>query len=318
MEEKLISVIIPVFNVERYLATCIDSIINQDYNNLEIILINDGSSDFSYNIAEKYREKDDRVKLYTMQNEGPAEARNIGLSVSTGDFVTFVDSDDILLPEALTMMMRVMKETEADIVEGKTIKGNTHGEIKYKNFYPTHIYSPYQAIENVLYQKKLLPSVCGKLFKKNLFDDLKFEKSTLYEDLDFFYRIFEKARLIAFTEFPVYFYRRTDGSIINTWKPQRLDVLKVTEKIENHFKENNPDLFRAAKDRRLSANFNMYCLTSLHGDNESAQKCWEIIKQNRISSLLNPNVRFKNKAGILLSFLGKQMFGFVSKRIYKK
>lgn len=317
MEEDLISVIVPIYNVERYLAACLDSIVSQDYKNLEIILINDGSSDFSFNIAEKYAEKEDRITVYTYENAGLSEARNRGLSVATGKYITFVDSDDMLLPKALTMMMRVSRETGADIVEGKTIKGKTHGEIKYKNFYKTSTFSPLEAIEDVLYQKHLLPSMCGKLFKKDLFDDLTFEKGILYEDLDFFYRIFEKASLIALTEFPVYFYRINEDSIINTWQPGRLDVLKVTEKIEEHYKDNYPAILHAAKDRRLSANFNMFCLCSINGDQESAGKCWNIIRQNRRLSLFNPNVRIKNKAGVLLSFLGQKLFGIIGKNLYR-
>ncbi|MCH5237986.1 MAG: glycosyltransferase, partial [Muribaculaceae bacterium] len=96
MGNELISVIIPVYNAERYLASCLDSILSQSYRNLEVIIINDGSSDYSLRVAEGYAEKDDRVRVYSFENEGPSEARNRGLSVATGDYLTFVDSDDLL------------------------------------------------------------------------------------------------------------------------------------------------------------------------------------------------------------------------------
>lgn len=316
-EELVISVIVPVYNVERYFASCLDSILSQDYKNLEIILINDGSTDFSLKIAETYAEKEDRIAVYNFENEGLAETRNRGLSVATGDWVTFVDADDMLLPGAIKMMMRVANETDAGIVEGKTICGKTHGNIKYKNFYKTQTFTPLKAIENVLYQKKLLPSMCGKLFKKELFDNLKFEKGILYEDLSLFYKVFERANIIAETEFPVYFYRTNEDSIIHTWQQHRLDVLKVTEDMEEYLRENYPDILPAAKDRRLSANFNMYALCSLNGEKKSALQCWEHIKKNRRTSLFNHKVRLKNKAGILLSYLGRHIFNIAARSIYK-
>lgn len=316
MNNELISVIVPVFNTERYLAACLDSILAQSYQNLEIIVVNDGSTDLSLNVAESYAEKDDRIRLYNHDNEGLSEARNRGLNVSTGERVTFVDSDDILLPGALKKMMKAMDETGADIVEGMSVK--THASFKLENLDDPVIieYEASAAIEDVLYQKRLLPSACGKLFKKSLFENINFRKNIYYEDLDVFYKLFEKAHKIVYLKYPVYFYRETEGSITNTWNPKRLDVLNVTENIENYF-IGNDNLLKPARDRRLSANFNMFSLCSLNGDKENADKCWEIIKKYRRQSLTDPKVRIKNKAGILLSFLGKNLFKLVSRKVYK-
>lgn len=313
----LISVIIPVYNVERYLAACLDSILSQSYRNLEVIIIDDGSTDFSLKIAETYSEKDDRIKVFSQENLGLSEARNHGLRVATGDYVTFVDSDDELLKDSLELMVTMLNQHSAQIVEGKTIRG------EYPTYYPPdrhikiQVFSPSEAIADVLYQHDLLPSVCGKLYLKSLFDDLTFEKGILYEDLNIFYKIIERASKIILMNYPVYFYRENDFSILHTWKPQRLDVLKVTENLEDYIKEKYPDLIPAAKDRRLSANFNMFALCSMHGDKENAKKCWEHIKQNRHQSLFNPKVRKKNKAGILLSYLGRHIFNLAARRVYR-
>lgn len=317
MSEEVISVIVPVYNVEMYLSTCLDSILAQDYQNLEIIVVNDGSTDFSLKIAEAYAEKEDRITVYTHKNEGLSEARNRGLAVATGDYITFVDSDDLLCPNSLSVMMTALKESHADMVEGKVIRGkvmpHTFQNFKFKSV----AYSPKEAIADVLYQKRLLPSVCGKLFKRNLFDDISFEKGIIYEDLNIFYHILEKCHKILWIDFPVYFYRDTEGSIINTWKPQRLDVLKVTEKIENYIQEKYPDILPAAKDRRLSANFNIFSLCDINGEKENADRCWKIIRSLRKESFFNRNVRIKNKAGILLSYLGRPVFSLISRSFYK-
>lgn len=317
MVEDLISVIVPVYNVEKYLAACLDSILSQSYRLLEVIVINDGSSDFSLKIAQSYAEKDDRVKCYSYENSGLSMARNHGLDVATGNLITFVDSDDLLLPEALEVMISYMRQYEADMVEGGFIRGKVFSEVPTQKALKSIVLTPQEAIADTLYQKNLLPSACGKLYKKHLFENLRFQKNILYEDLNIFYKIFERCNKIVWTDFPVYFYRITEDSILNTWKNNRLDVLMVTEQMEEYIRENYPDLLPAAKDRRLSANFNMFALCSIHGEKEKAKECWDIIKRYRKESLFNSHVRNKNKFGILLSFLGKKIFSVAGKIMYK-
>lgn len=317
MESDLISIIIPVYNTEQYIAACLDSVLTQSHRNMEVIVVNDGSTDYSLQIAEKYAENDDRVKVYTQNNKGQAEARNHGLEVATGDYITFVDSDDMLLPKSLEVMIKFMELKGVDIIEGKFIAGIEHKQINYVKNLSSEIFDSLQAIEFILYQRKGFPSPWGKIYRKELFDGLRFTNGIIYEDLDLFYKVYERADKIALINYPVYFYRINEESTTHTWKPERLDVLKVTEDLENYISQKYPHLIEAARDRRLSANFNMFALCSIHGNKENALKCWEIIKKYRKKSLLNPKVRIKNKAGILLSYFGKNIFRFTSSFIYK-
>lgn len=317
MDKGLISIIVPVYNVENYLSACLDSILSQSYKNLEVIVIDDGSTDFSLQIAEKYAEKDDRVKVFSYENEGQSAARNHGLSASTGSYIVFVDADDIILPDSLEIMMAFLKENNADIVEGEIITGVIYKNKIKKSKIVYDVFNNKEAIEKVLYQNKMLPSPWGKLYKSELFENIRFKKGIIYEDLDIFYRIYEKATKLIYLNFPVYFYRNNEKSTINTWRPKRLDVLSVTENLENYIFEKYPDLLPAAKDRRLSANFNMFALCSINKDPENASKCWDYIKQNRQNSLMNPKVRKKNKIGIMLSYCGKKAFNLIARRIYK-
>lgn len=317
MEEDLISVIIPIYNTERYLAACLDSVLTQSYKNIEVILVNDGSTDFSLQIAQSYSEKDDRVTLYNHANEGPSEARNRGLEVATGNFITFVDSDDLLLPNALEILLDFLKTKNADIAEGTFLRGKVFSSMPAKGKISSEEFTNKEAIADVLYQKKLLSSPWGKLYKTSLFQEIRFEKGIIYEDLNCIHRILENCRKVVWIDYPVYFYRDTEGSLINAWKPQRLDVLKVTENIEDYIAKTYPDLLPAAIDRRLSANFNMFALCSIHKDHANADKCWKHIKDYRKHSFFNPKVRLKNKAGILLSYFGKRAFIMISKKIYR-
>ncbi|MCH5238828.1 MAG: glycosyltransferase family 2 protein [Muribaculaceae bacterium] len=316
MGKPLISIIVPVYNVEPYLAPCLDSILSQSYKQLEVIVINDGSSDFSLKIAESYAEKDNRINVYSYENEGLAEARNRGIEHATGDLFVFVDSDDLLLPNAVEILCSFLLEKEADLVVGDFIRGKVYTEIKPPVSIKSKTFNHKEAIADVLYQKYLRPSFCGAIFRRKLFDSLRFEKGILYEDLNLFYRVFDECHKIVKIDYPVYFYRITESSILNSWKPQRLDVLKVTENIENYIAEKYPDILPAAKDRRLSANFNMFALCEINNDKENADRCWKLIKKNRKESLLNPKVRFKNKSGIILSYFGKNVFKFFSRIVY--
>lgn len=312
----MISIIIPVYNVETYLEECVNSILIQDFSDWEILLIDDGSTDKSASIADSLAESDSRIFCYHFENGGLSVARNRGLDIAKGDLVMFIDSDDMLYPGALGNLSECLKKENVDLVEGMVIRGKN-----YKIFEPTSYKSKFlsseEAVANVLYQKFMLPSACGKLFKKSLFDDLRFTPGIFYEDLDLFYFIFQRCNIIAYISTPVYFYRDTSGSIINSWNPRRLDVLKVTEKIEHHISNEKPLLLPAARDRRLSANFNMFALCSFNDDKLNADGCWRLIKQYRMASLFNPKVRFKNKAGIIISFFGKRFFNLVARFVYK-
>ena len=317
MDNKLISIIIPVYNTETYIGACLDSVLEQTYQYIEVIVINDGSTDFSQKIIDKYAEKDPRVKSYIFPHEGLSVARNHGLSVATGDYLAFVDADDLLYPDALKLLLKIIKGEEADIVEGKICKGDFLScSVKIKNPY-LKIFNAEAAIEDLLYQKNLSSSMCGKIFRKELFNNFSFEKNILYEDLNLIYRIYENCNKIIYINIPVYFYRNREGSIINTWKTERLDVLKVTEKIEDYIAQTYPDIRHAATDRRLSANFNMFALCENHGEKDQAKKCWNIIKEKRRNSLFNPKVRIKNKGAIIVSYLGRHLFSAIARKAYR-
>ena len=311
----MISIVIPIYNVENYLSDCLNSILKQSFFDWEAILVNDGSTDKSGLIANQYARLDSRFKVFHKDNGGLSDARNFGIDKVSGELLTFVDSDDMLLPDSLKSLYIVMKETGADIVQGKAIIGKNYYYPKVKDL-KIKTFTPESAIEDVLYQKDLLPSACGKLYKTDLFSTIRFQKGIFYEDLDCFYKIFHATNKIVYLDSPVYFYRIVEGSITNKWSPRRLDVLKVTEDLESFISKYYPALFKAAKDRRLSANFNMLVLCANHGVSEQAEMCWNLIKKYRTESLFNKKTRLKNKVGILISYLGYSFFYLLSKVVY--
>ena len=314
----MISVIIPAYNVANYIEDCIKSVTSQDFKDLEIIIVNDGSTDGTLDKARQCALADSRIKVLSQPNGGPSEARNRGLRESVGDKIFFVDGDDKVLPGALTFLNDLLETTDADISCGAYTKRDIPIDNRDYKVYDSE---PAELIELLLYQTTVVTVSCwGKLFRRKLFEDVKFTSGILYEDLEISCRLFEKASKIVYTERPVIYYRTNGSSLLHTFSLQRLDVLTVTDSIEKWAATRSPELRKAASDRRLSAAFNMLGLFAANrkeGDFEEVySKCYEIIKSRRMQSLFNRKVRFKNKIGILASFLGKKTLTGILKSYY--
>lgn len=306
----LVSVVTPVYNVEKYLRECLDSIIAQSYENWKLILVDDASSDRSGEICDEYALRDERISvIHHEKNGGLSMARNSGIETADGDFITFIDSDDIISPEYLNILVNESLKQDADIVVSPLATFKASKELNNqtaKQNGRTIVHAPEEAVEKTLYQTTgLTCSSCGKLFRKSLWDGIRFTKGILYEDLDVFYKIFLKANKIVEIEDSLYYYRQNPDSILGVFNPKRMDVLQVTGNIVKYMETRYPDLLPAAKDRQLSAAFNILALALVHDyqDEELKNRCMSIIKKSRFGSLKNPKVRLKNKLGIIISYL---------------
>ena len=303
----MVSIIIPAYNVENYIGECLKSVLCQTYSDIEVVVVDDGSTDGTNAVARAVADKDSRVRIIRQENMGLSGARNSGIDVAKGEWLLFVDGDDFLSEDAIKSLLALAESTQADIVCGnytRNLPFKQPGKIVEK------IFSGEDAILDVLYQRNIEPSFCAKLFKRRLFSEGRFRGGILYEDLDFFYKIFKKATRISYTDRVVYYYRRTPGSILHKFNSGRMDVLGVTERIELWASSQTAEIQKAARDRRLSANFNILGLIAANKATAEfgaeADGCWRLIKEYRLSSLLNPRVRMKNKAGILMSYLGRR------------
>ncbi|MDE6650382.1 MAG: glycosyltransferase [Muribaculaceae bacterium] len=302
----LISVIVPVYNAENWLRDALASLQAQSYPEFEAILVNDGSTDRSAEICREYCDLDPRFSLVAQPNAGLSAARNAGIDRAGGDWIVFLDADDAMPPDALEVMMRHAKESGAGIVTGRYVR-----EIPAtmpKGYGKSMTVPADTAIAIGLYQTLILNSACGKLFSASIFNGsapLRFRRCW-YEDLDLFYRAFERTDKVCILDRTVYFYRDNPCSFINTWSDARLDVLDVTDRIVRHMVDRTPQLYRAALDRRFSAHFNILVEMMRHGiDNqEQINRCLDVIKQQRFNELTDGKVRIKNKIGALVSYMG--------------
>lgn len=211
----MVSVIIPVYNVEKYIARCLESVINQTYSNLEIIVVNDATPDNSMAIVEEYAAKDNRIRIVNNpRNMGLMMTRKNGYTVSKGDYLTFVDSDDYIPANAVELMLAKATKTNADIVAGGIEFVNYHGE-KRCRIYSLPFGNNSEGVCRALLKGTFAHSMCAKLFKRNLFFQHQYESfdnMTNAEDACLFYQIISHVNLVACISEPVYFYFENIGS----------------------------------------------------------------------------------------------------------
>ena len=258
---ELISIVVPIYNVDKYLDKCISSIINQTYSNIEIILVNDGSTDDSEKICMKY--KDDRIKYVKKENGGLSDARNYGINVATGAYITFIDSDDYVESDYVQFLYEILKNTKSDIAICNP-KYVYEGLNKEKNIYPFNKtklkkVNNLEGLEIMMYQKKFDTSAWGKLYKINLFDDIIFPKGKLYEDLATIYKVFLKANKIVFSNEMKYFYLQRSTSIMGQkFRKKEMDLIENANEMLLKLSNINDDIKKSAISRFISANFSIY------------------------------------------------------------
>lgn len=321
MEMPLVSVIVPVYKVEPYLHRCVDSILAQTYHNLEIILVDDGSPDNCGKICDEYARKDKRIKVIHKKNGGQSEARNVGLDVAKGEYVTFIDSDDWIHNQYIEILYNDIIQANADVSMCTFVRISAmNNNDKKISTHKVEVLNKEQAIERTLYQKKLDSSPWDKLYKRNLFDSLRFTVGRIYEDLEIIYQIYDRAVILTYTDEALYYYFYREDSTLGVFNQKRLVVLDITDEIVKYMEEKYPAIVPAAKDRKLSANFNMLALMSLYksDDESSIRRCWDNICKLRWNSLFNPKVRLKNKLGILVSLFGEKALMICFKLFLKR
>lgn len=305
LDKPLISVIIPIYNVENYLAKCVNSVIDQNYKNLEIILVNDGSPDNCGSICDEYAQKDNRIVVIHKKNGGLSDARNAGLEISTGDFITFVDSDDYVSKDFISTLVNLIQDFEADIAISPFIHFKDD-EKKVKRILSINKVKTYTNVEgliNMFYQSDFDNNATSKLFRRELFSDVSFPKGLLYEDLATTYKLFLLANKVAFSNRKTYFYlirsNSIEGSPFNEKKMK--SVLFIIGELEK-FKKSNPEFLEAVNCRIMS--FLLHILFETNKGSKSEKELFLLAKKYRMSVLKNSHARKKTIIASLLSFLG--------------
>lgn len=279
MDEPLISVIVPIYNVEKYLNRCIESIVNQTYKTLEIILVDDGSPDNCPQICDEWKEKDNRIKVIHKKNGGLSDARNAGLDIAQGEYIAFVDSDDWIDKEWIEILFKELIKNNCDVSISSTrlfknvdetlfIRGNT------KKFL-TNI----EALEELINEKNIFTTACDKLYKKELIINYHFEKNKVNEDEFWTWKVLLSSKRVVCCGKPNYNYLQNEDSIMGRkYSIKRIDGLSA--RLERFLKLKEYKSLSSLCNQKLiwDCIFHMQCTyTYLEGNDK--KKAIEYIKE---------------------------------------
>lgn len=248
-----ISVIIPVYNAEKYLSICIESILRQTYSNWEAIIVDDGSTDNSKNICEKYSKQDDRIKIFSQTNKGVSATRNFGINKAIGNYIVFVDADDWLESNFLERMFETIEREKADIVQCNFYYAKENENIRRKHIVPSYSVRTtieelqldilFREYEEKKYHKSVgaIRAVWGKLFRTSLIKNKKFnEKLDIFEDGIFILNTLQDVKKMILIDEYLYYYRITEDSSNIKYKPNfDQKAIAIIEQIQHSIMENN-------------------------------------------------------------------------------
>ena len=224
-----ISVIVPVYKVAKYLDKCVQSIVNQTYTNLEIILVDDGSPDECGTMCDAWANKDSRIRVVHKQNGGLSDARNAGLAVATGSLISFIDSDDWIAPDFLQLLYQGIESTQAQIAECAVDLVDEDGStVSSRGPQKPEAVDKMEALRRLVLEEGVYQTVWNKLYRREVIEGILFEKGKYNEDDFWTYRVFDRIDKLALVEKPMYFYLQRGGSIMGVgYNPRRLEGLEA-------------------------------------------------------------------------------------------
>ena len=316
-EDSLVSVIVPVYNVEPYLKRCLNSLVEQSYSKLEIILVDDGSDDGSGQICDDYKAIDERVIVIHKENGGLADARNVGIDAAEGVYITFVDSDDWISPYYVENLVSALQKTNSDLaismfvmVDDKEIL-----ERRTSDFINIRTYSNEQALKLMLLQQGIETSAPGKLYKKSAVGSLRFPKGKLYEDIMFTTIMMSTASSVVVIDNIDYFYYQREGSILyKSFSEKKMDCIYNSQQLLDYISTNHTELKKDALCWYFSGLCNILFQIP-EGEFEHERKyILSEIRRYRNVVISNKNARIKNRGAAILSYLGERPL----RTIYKK
>lgn len=311
MENPLISVIVPIYQVEKYLPDCIESLVHQTYTHLEIILVDDKSPDQCGAICDKYAERDARIRvIHRSENGGLSAARNSGIDAAEGQYLFFVDSDDWLALDTMACLLENLRKYDADCCVGGCAKvlENEDGSLEYqeREHQPDRCESAKEAMEHLLLHES---SACNRLYRREAFAKMRFPVGRINEDEPVVLRLYAQMKRIVFLDKDTYFYRkRRDSITTSAFSLKQLDCVTNSRENLKFVKTVSPDLIPAAEFKYIKSMLWCYVnLRKLKTTEACAARADLALKicHNRRKALKNPYLGFSLKAlALLVAFFG--------------
>ena len=278
---ELISVIIPVFNIENYIAKCIESVMDQSYSNLEIIIIDDGSTDGSSKICDEYSKKDGRIQVIHQKNVGLSGARNNGIKLSKGDYIAFLDGDDYIEKDMYELLYKNIKSNNADISICEYVFNDDNTKFKGKK-HEINIFNNQEAIRRLLYDEEINSYAWNKLYSRKLFENIKYPLGKKFEDIGTTYLLIDKAKKIIYDNSTKYHYIVRTNSITKTYSSSNLnDYMEMVNNMLNYIAVKYPELKEVVDTTlvKYCINFHTQCVKGRLIENYNSNDMKEIYKE---------------------------------------
>lgn len=306
MEKNIrISVVVPIYKVEKYIHKCIQSILAQTYKNLEIILVDDGSPDRCGAICDSYAKEDPRIKVIHKQNGGLSDARNAGIDAAEGGFIGFVDSDDYIAPQMYEQLIKQLVKYNADIAVCKSISVKENQEAVFTDSDTVRVYED-NAARAMIYDNDFTVNAWNKLYRSKLFNNIRYPKGKLYEDLATTYQLIERAKKVVLLESIMYAYVQREGSIMNiTGFMPDIDKMEIIETMWQFYLEGQSKYIK-----KIQAGIIRYCINdvfkmascgNLVKNKNYRNELKNFLKGKKLSVFCNPYVKMYNKLIIILN-----------------
>ncbi|QGZ27068.1 glycosyltransferase [Streptococcus ruminicola] len=316
----LISIVVPVYNVESYLEKCIDSILNQSYSNFELILVNDGSTDNSGKICSDFEKKDSRIKVINKDNGGLSDARNHGIDIASGRYITFIDSDDFVEVDYIFYLYNLLKKygTKISICAYNILLENGEKINLGKGFEET-LMSKEDSFKRMLNEEGFSVSAWAKMYDLELFTGVRYPFGKLCEDNGTTYKLIDKVDKVAYGNIPKYNYLKRNGSImLSDFNLRKLDMIDLTDVMCDYLESKYPALNDVILRRRVYSRFNI--LRQLDGKSETKQIEQEIkhfILSYKKEIFFKNAFSLRDKLATFFLLFGKKTFDFAWK-MYSK
>lgn len=312
----LISVIVPIYNVEKYLARCVDSIVNQTYKNLEIILVDDGSPDRCPQMCDDYAEKDSRIKVVHKKNGGLSDARNAGMAVATGEYISFIDSDDYVSDDFFECLLDAMNKENSDIAECSVVKfyEDNHFD-EFNDDLLEKTYDTQDAMSALIAENPFHQHVWNKLYKTELVKDIPYAVGKLNEDEFWTYQVFGRANKVSKLNKTMYYYFQRNSSIMGVgYNIRRLDALEGKVNRQKYIENNFPELSTQAKIDLYGSCMFAYQSVLKFMSGADKEKALELIRKYRkMYNLSFDEIKLADKSARKYFYLAKCNFGFCCK-----
>lgn len=256
----MISVIVPSFNVAPYLERCVYSLLGQTYTNLEIILVDDGSTDNTGELCDRMKKKDPRIKVIHKSNGGLSDARNAGIDAAKGDFLSFIDGDDFIETDTYETMISEMGDPFVSIVAGGFIVTDIEGNMRISMSPEKKILTRQEAFRDLFGENYITQSSCNKLFRSNLFEQIRYKKGIINEDMEILPRILDISDRIVLLNKPIYHYEKKVGSITSSdYSIERYQAIEIERNIYSLCRKKYPALKPYAGFYELKSLYEMLC-----------------------------------------------------------